>query len=263
MSSKLRHPVRAIREPFGKAGLIVACLALVFAMAGGAFAAKGALTGKEKREVQKIAKKEAKKYAAQGKTGPAGPAGAKGDNGAKGAQGAKGDTGATGPQGPQGIQGPAGSFGSETLPSEQTLTGAWSVSGPEADAGEHLATISFPMAVSPPPTTLINFNGLGVEPAEGTFDIYPFDHFPGTEKEEEEAREAYELACPGNADIPAAAPGFLCIYTGSSNGPGSGFTLSLTNWEVAHEFGVSEPFDLAGTGGENLYVKGAWAVTGE
>jgi hypothetical protein len=88
--SRLRHPIRAIREPFGKAGLIVACLALVFAMAGGAFAAKGALTGKQKKEVEKIAKKYA------GAPGPAGAAGAQGPAGPAGPAGAKGETGAAG-----------------------------------------------------------------------------------------------------------------------------------------------------------------------
>ena len=55
---RLRHPIRAIREPFGKAGLTVAILALVLAMVGGAYAS-GALTGKQKKEVKKIAKKYA------------------------------------------------------------------------------------------------------------------------------------------------------------------------------------------------------------
>ena len=34
-----RHPVRAIREPFGTAGLIIAVVALVAAVGGNAFAA--------------------------------------------------------------------------------------------------------------------------------------------------------------------------------------------------------------------------------
>jgi len=49
---RLRHPVRAIREPFGKAGLIVAIFALVMAMVGGAYAA-GKLTSGQKKEVEK------------------------------------------------------------------------------------------------------------------------------------------------------------------------------------------------------------------
>jgi len=78
--SRLRHPIRAIREPFGTAGLIVAMVALIAALGGTALAAKGALTGKQKKEVEKIAMK----FQGSGPAGPAGPAGSKGDPGADG-----------------------------------------------------------------------------------------------------------------------------------------------------------------------------------
>lgn len=95
---RLRHPIRSIREPFGKAGLTVAILALVFAMAGGAWAATG-LNSKQKKEVTKIAKKFA------GKPGAAGAAGANGTNGTAGTNGTKGDTGAAGSNGTNGTNG--------------------------------------------------------------------------------------------------------------------------------------------------------------
>jgi hypothetical protein len=91
--ARLRRPHRGRREPFGKAGLIVALCAIVLATTGAAFAA-GRLTGPEKQEVGKIAAKTAKKYA--GKPGPAGK------------QGPAGKTGATGPAGAAGAAGPAG-----------------------------------------------------------------------------------------------------------------------------------------------------------
>lgn len=93
---RLRHPVRAIREPFGTAGLIVACVALIAALGGSAIAASNALTGKQKKEVTKIAKKFAGKNGAPGAAGPQGPAGspgAKGDPGAAGAEGTDGTNG--------------------------------------------------------------------------------------------------------------------------------------------------------------------------
>jgi hypothetical protein len=92
--SHLRRPARVLREPFGKAGLIVACCALVLACTGAAFAA-GGLTGPQKKEVGKIAAKVAKTDA--GKQGPAGKAGP------------AGPTGPAGPAGAAGAQGPAGS----------------------------------------------------------------------------------------------------------------------------------------------------------
>lgn len=97
-----------LREPFGKAGLIVAIIALIAALGGGAYAASGGLSGKQKKEVTKIAQKEAKKYAGkqgpEGKQGPAGAAGAKGDTGSPGANG-------TGEKGDKGEKGEAGDAG--------------------------------------------------------------------------------------------------------------------------------------------------------
>ena len=76
--SRLRRPNQRRREPFGKAGLVLALCAIVLATTGAAFAA-GRLTGPEKAEVGKIAAKTAKKFAGKpgpaGKQGPAGKAG--------------------------------------------------------------------------------------------------------------------------------------------------------------------------------------------
>ncbi len=98
---RLRHPIRSIREPFGKAGLTVAILALVMALVGGAYAA-GGLTKSQEKQVKKIAKKYA------GKPGAPGTNGTNGSNGAAGAKGEKGDTGAKGEKGDPGNTGPAG-----------------------------------------------------------------------------------------------------------------------------------------------------------
>jgi len=95
---RLRHPIRAIREPFGTAGLILACIALVAAIGGTAWAA-AKLNPTQKKEVEKIAKKFAGKPGAPGAQGPAGPAGSNGTNGKDGAPGEKGEKGDTGSQG--------------------------------------------------------------------------------------------------------------------------------------------------------------------
>ena len=92
---RLRRPIRAVREPFGKAGLVVAMVALIAALGGSAIAAKGALTGKQKKEVTKIAQKYAGKPGAQGAQGPAGAKGDAGAPGAKGDPGPAGDRGGT------------------------------------------------------------------------------------------------------------------------------------------------------------------------
>ncbi len=106
MKHRLRHPINSIREPFGKAGLTVAILALVMALVGGAYAATK-LNGTQKKEVEKIAKKYAGKTGSAGSQGLAGPAGAKGDTGTNGKDGANGTDSFT-----------------ATLPSGKTETGA-------------------------------------------------------------------------------------------------------------------------------------------
>ena len=73
--------------------------------------------------------------------------------------------------------------------------------------------------------------------------------------------EEFEEVCPGSAAVPAAAAGFLCMYVGSAKGSGSGLNIGSTAFEEAHEFGVSEPFNLSDPASEGLFVKGSWAVT--
>lgn len=180
--SRIKHPVRALREPFGTAGLVVAVIALVLALTGAAFAAKGALTGKQKKEVEKIAKKFAK-------AGPQGPAGAPGS---AGTQGAPGTAGANGKDGANGVSAEATSFSgakgpctaggvevksakpaafvcngtngttgfTETLPQGSTETGVWSVEGerqeisPGVSVGQpyYSTPISFPIPLTAAPT---------------------------------------------------------------------------------------------------------------
>lgn len=122
-----------LEEKVGAAGLIVAIVALVTALSGGAFAAQKFIT---KKEAIKIAKKYAGKNGAAGAQGPAGPAGAtgaKGENGATGQQGETGETGETGPAGPV----------ETTLPAGKTMTGVWGFR--ESNVTEAYAQISFPL----------------------------------------------------------------------------------------------------------------------
>jgi hypothetical protein len=104
-----------IYQRLGTAGFIISIVALVAALGGGAYAASGGLSSKQKKEVQKIAQTEAKKFAgkqgAAGATGPQGAAGPKGDPGAAGLNGGPGEKGASGEKGDpgnQGLRGPAG-----------------------------------------------------------------------------------------------------------------------------------------------------------
>jgi hypothetical protein len=126
--SRLRHPVRAIREPFGKAGLTVAICALVLAMVGGAYAA-GALSGKQKKEVEKIAKKFA------GKPGATGAAGANGTNGTNGKDGAPGTAGIPGTPGKNGTDGEDGEPGEPGEPGANGKSVLHGTGAPSAGTG--------------------------------------------------------------------------------------------------------------------------------
>jgi hypothetical protein len=168
---KLRHPVRAIREPFGTAGLIVAIVALIMALTGAAFAA-GGLTGKQKKEVEKIAKKFAGKNGTNGTNGAPGAPGSKGDAGAPGTAGTPGTPGAAGesvtvasasvvecPQGGTKFSNKTGTGHAcngttgftETLPSGKTETGTWSVVVPPIKESFSIpVAISFPIPLAHP-----------------------------------------------------------------------------------------------------------------
>jgi hypothetical protein len=270
-----------LRTHFGTAGLIVAVVALVAAVGGTALAASGALSGKQKKEVEKISKKFAGK---PGAAGAQGPAGAKGDPGPKGDQGVKGDPGSPGSPGAKGDTGEAGMCSEEepecALAPGGVLTGIWSAAPGEDETD--LANISFPLSVSPAPIALYAFEEFGKKlglqiqnPGEGEFEftpnssvsLYGTNTFPSTPEELEEAEEAFEKACPGSYEEPEAASGFLCIYPGSEEGLVQPISPQSSNTETAHTFGITLPIEYANPAGpepgENVSIlRGSWAVTG-
>lgn len=242
------------------AGTVIAVLALVFAMAGGAYAAGGGLSGKQKKEVKGIAKHEAKKFAKQGKRGkqgPAGPAGAaglpgpRGTQGVPGAPGARGDNGAPGTTGApgapgaageRGLQGPAGPACPEEeacyLPPESTETGSWGGVVPGGQEG--LFPISFNL------------------PLEGEA---PEAVFVGITQAEKEAGEA--AGCPGlERGIPTAAPGKACVYASILNGTAFFQTfLEPSSSAFAEEAGQAGVMVGIGNGAAESFAFGSWAVT--
>jgi hypothetical protein len=228
---RLRHPIRAIREPFGTAGLIVAMIALVAALGGTALAA-AKLNSTQKKEVEKIAKKYAGKPGANGAPGApgaAGPAGAAGKEGPQGPKGDPGSPGAPGAPGPQGSPWTAGGV----LPENQTLKGEWDASGSAFGAFKGFKTaVSFALPLETAPA--VNFIKVGATVPAG--------------------------CTGGTAAEPAAEPGNLCI-----------FAEEETNVLQTAPFGpsVSDPttygFKIAALSEEegNFKFGGSWAVTAE
>jgi hypothetical protein len=114
-----------LRNRFGIPG-VIAVIALVFAMLGGAYAAsnnggggKATASAKAKRG-PKGPKGATGPQGPQGPIGPQGPAGAKGDKGDPGATGAAGPAGTAGATGATGAAGPKGDPGGSILVGEFT-----------------------------------------------------------------------------------------------------------------------------------------------
>jgi hypothetical protein len=262
---RLRHPIRAIREPFGTAGLIVAVVALIAALGGSAIAAKGALTGKQKREVAKIAKHYAGKRGPRGKNGQNGQngtngaAGAKGDkgaNGAAGAQGPQGPAGPQGPQGPQGAQGPQGPAGpagqtgfTEILPTGKTETGAWGYypAGGRAYQLERVEQECIDRE-EPVPCFEVQYSEQEVVMTALSFNI------PLSEAPEIVYNEPESESCPGTLEEPQAAAGKLCVYAEGATSEDQHFGGIDKAWSTGATLG----FIFAGRG---KLLRGTWAVT--
>ena len=290
MFSKIRRKLHV--TPSG----VIAIIALVFALTGGAFAAtsgtgngNGGGRGNQKNSSRLLAgtsKAKSKTKAgprgpagkngtngtngAPGATGPAGPAGPAGTAGGTGPAGGSGETGPQGPAGPTGPQGPEGKQGvihpgkpvgsPEPLPEKATETGSWSLSVGEAEADNVDTSISFtiPLATALPAEDVHYVNEEGKE--EVTFNGSAFEAVATSD-------------CPGTTAEPAASPGNLCVYQQDVPIPA-----------VREEKGIAEnfiyPSDAKGdaflpegaatTGaivglvrGENvpIFAYGTWAVT--
>jgi|SRR5215204_2840205 len=264
-----------IHSKLGGAGLIVAVVALVAAVAGTAFAA-AKLNGTQKGEVEKIAKKWAKKI--PGPAGPAGAAGPKGDAGsagAKGDTGSKGDAGApgksvvtgdldpgeggcieggitvevegsaieksicNGEEGEQGVKGDEGSpWVVGTAPSGVVMKGTWVLPPATAAAGGE----TFYTAIS----TSVPIHKTS---SEGPLAVYP----------------AGEPFCKGTAEDPTppvipgttqTLPGGVCVYvaSGPNIGPPNGTDSKLQE----SGGGAVVAFSSSGAGAVSGY--GSWAM---
>jgi hypothetical protein len=261
---RLRHPIRAIREPFGTAGLIVACVALVAALGGTALAA-AKLNSTQKKEVEKIAKKFAGKPGANGANGTNGSPGAKGDIGAAGVAGAagtsvtitplsapncNGQAGAkftVGAQEAKACNGKDGQTGfTKTLPHEETETGTLSLT--QEEGAVMFAQLSFPIPLA-----------AGLDSSH----VHLVTVTSGLSE------------CPGTGAAPAAEPGNLCIYQESKSGlktdgphaevfaeifvPASGGPPLFGGIAGAGTTGAGVSFLGEGTGLRSFV--GTWAVT--
>jgi hypothetical protein len=253
---------------------VVATLALMLAMTGGAYAAGKYIITSSKQISPKVLKGLKGKNGTNGKNGSNG---SNGVNGKDGAQGVPGEKGAPGEGGAVGASGKDGASvtstelsqgnahckegGSEfaagskksfacngspwvaggTLPKGATETGTWAVESTAAATEEHrTAVISFPIPLG----GAVNVNFI---PPETT---------PPAEK------------CEGDVEKPGAKPGQLCIFEGNApEALGQPGGLESLNTIVSPDGELS----VGPTGGQLVFLttqtgrvtaEGTWAVTG-
>ena len=183
---------------------VIASLALVFAMTGGAYAASRYVITSTKQISPKVLKSlvgKTGKIGAAGVAGPAGPAGSTGPAGAKGETGPTGKEGKEGAKGEPGAPGKNGTTGfTDTLPPEKTETGDWSLHENVTEAFRFVVnSVSFniPLAAAPA-VHYIRMNSKEVITEKGQSPT-------GVE-------EVQSTTCLGSAAKPSAEPGNLCVY---------------------------------------------------
>jgi Collagen triple helix repeat (20 copies) len=223
---------------------IIATLALVFAMTGGAYAAKKYLITSTKQIKPSVIAQLKGKNGKTGVNGANGTNGAQGPVGEKGPAGTNGTSGKEGPAGPKGLTGAPGTFGSQPLPSGQSLTGVWSVRN-AVSGQETWASISYPIQVSPAPTAwfILPSGEEGLE-VGGTTAILA-------------TKAEVEAVCPGTPASPTAVKGNLCVYVAEESSYFFEAVLSKAMGASPEpKSGVQLPFGTA----EGV-ARGSWAVT--
>jgi hypothetical protein len=282
-------------------GTIMAFVALVFALTGGAFAASGgsgsgaparatASTGGSTATATAAKKKKA---APKSTRGPAGPKGATGATGATGVTGATGPAGATGPMGAAGATGAtgAGTPGEPGKPGEGVTIKK--LTKTEAACNKEGGT-EFSNASSKPSFACNGQTGYAETLPAGKSEYGTFEatHYTAGNPGEEEFREPVSFQvpleesleegkfhfvlygetfpgeCAGSYEAPTAAPGYLCVYEsfasrveGSETEVANPEIQSSKNAGKVGKSGAILTFITTEFGAGSARIEGDWAVT--
>jgi hypothetical protein len=207
----------------------IAGLALVFAMTGGAYAAKKYLITSTKQispSVLKSLQGKAGPAGVNGVQGTAGPAGPQGPAGAGGDTGAAGKDGSAGSAGPAGVTGARGETGLKGTNGAAGATGPAGASGPTGPAGPTCPGGECLLPVGATETGVWSFDVAG---GASAFENISFPlrlpqsveqeielHY--VSKEEQGTGPAKAEGCPGTSSEPTASAEKVCVYEGEGDG---------------------------------------------
>jgi hypothetical protein len=257
---------------------VVLTLALVFAMTGGAYAAKKYIITSTKQISPKVLKQ------LTGKRGPAGPQGLPGATGGTGLQGPQGPKGDKGDKGDPGTPGGAGANGKSVISKEFTgESGKCKEGGSEFEVEGSSAT----------PTYACNgekgAGGSSTCLASGQRELgqYSINAVVNTENVEKNMYapisftiplcpgkevtanfiangETLPSGCKGDFTKPEAEPGHLCVFENFGNGFNStakgAFLSAETNSGITQQSGTNLVFKFEVEGG-HIFDLGDWVVT--
>lgn len=249
-----------LREPFGTAGLVVAVIALVLALGGGAWALSASVSSGKHRHAA-----EAKRHGNP----------LRGPRGARGSRGLQGPEGPEGPEGPPGINGRNGTDGKAGIPGADGLPAPGVLSGEEPE-GENCEQGGYWFEAEEGGERNYVCNGAGgsggggggvqteLAPGETESGVWSFEgrngsipwvtiNFPFRLPEGTKGSFNSEH-CPGTSAEPEPEPGYWCLYTANSA------NSFITGVPVSSQSGVILEFALSDES-EPGFAYGTWAAT--
>lgn len=266
-------------------------MALVFAMAGGAYAAKKHWLITSTKQIKPSVLRQLK---VAGPVGPAGEKGAAGSQGAPGAPGSpgkdglNGEPGKTGPGGPPGPTGAAGAAGSAGSAGSAGATGATGPAGTDGkDGATGAAGATGPEGVCSTSSCHLPANvtetgqwsvvaktdegGVGTAisfavPLAASLETSDV-HFIGENEGEGESKPAGAITsheCEGTYKAPAAASKQLCVFTKETSKYEAFFApiASLAGGSVGADTSGAQLLFIPSKYTEEFVADGSWAVTG-